>query len=389
MCIISPLSSPPYFRALIETIVDLKSDAYMDLLEIIAYGSSKSRLAALSILAAFYPRAIGHLSVADPLPRLDSKQSEAVEVSPWTHPARGNVVVATPRGQKNKGRDDAHVFVPWKYAGGSAQCLECGKLVEGFGLRCITGHHDPVHFNCLNTKDASFMSHYVTDTGMNRIAAPRFSYIPAELNGQRMGQKSASESRFMPTFFEVANHAYRLVNCFTLMICFCCRKPLWGTTAQGYKCNKCFKFAHWTCLQSLARTPHEDASRCVPADSSPVKEISIDWTDLRKDFLAHFKPIVMNESQLKNRTHEDVLIFYTQLWIQLHLLEYGIAAGTILVNQSGPLRIAAATESMDNFELHYLVQLYEAYIAQAVSLYFCRQASSIFTVLISPLPWPA
>lgn len=71
-----PLSSPllaTVFRihSLIDLIVARKPDLPLDLLQIVAHGSSTARFGALSLLSTFWPKTMGHLDVGKAFPSFE------------------------------------------------------------------------------------------------------------------------------------------------------------------------------------------------------------------------------------------------------------------------------------------------------------------------------
>ncbi|KAJ3564293.1 hypothetical protein NP233_g8386 [Leucocoprinus birnbaumii] len=60
------LKSIYYLRGLLQTIVELKVDAHLDLLQVIAYHTPRARKFAASLLSSFWPRSVGHVLVSQP-----------------------------------------------------------------------------------------------------------------------------------------------------------------------------------------------------------------------------------------------------------------------------------------------------------------------------------
>ncbi|KAL8281141.1 hypothetical protein RQP46_006499 [Phenoliferia psychrophenolica] len=371
---ISPLRSSMAtlyrLHKMIESLVVLKPDLYLDLLDTVAYGSSADRRAALSILTSFWPKALGQPSIAQPFPpvsyrddvyrletqtmRLPSRASEHVaHLVPWRFDCQGS--------HEESSRPASATFASdglSSSAGDDAQpCIECGLPVVGFGLLSLSGPYEALHLRCHNSPEGSFIAHYVTPNNTNRIAAPRFSVVPAPRRaGLVPAQVPAEEKSMPPISIRVDSHRFRLVSIFTLVPCFVCRMPLWGATAQGYKCASCRQFAHHKCLTDPNISPFPP---CEVHESTPIEHITIDHKVLRRDFLAFYRDVVFDEKRLAAMSYEEVSVFHMVLWTQQQLLDAGVAGGTIVVQQTGPTK--QAREAIDPFELHWLAQLYGAY----------------------------
>jgi hypothetical protein len=62
-----------FYQAL-EFMISQKTDIYLDLLDIISYGSSEVRTRATQILFHYYGRTLGHISIAEPLPKIGYRE---------------------------------------------------------------------------------------------------------------------------------------------------------------------------------------------------------------------------------------------------------------------------------------------------------------------------
>ena|SRR3984885_6595215 len=162
---------------LYELIIDTKFDAYLDLLQIVAYHSSDARYSAMTLLANYWPEATGHLTVTRPLPlwRNGNRKRMEVPISPLEHE-----------------------FVPWRFPASrkratfgdadpsaSENCQACGNHLYGFGLRC-TLCPCIVHLNCYDSPSGSFLSQYPPNTegGTHRVAVTRFSRLLTRRRGE-------------------------------------------------------------------------------------------------------------------------------------------------------------------------------------------------------------
>lgn len=207
-------------------------------------------------------------------------------------------------------------------------CHDCGQLVIGFGLRCSTGHHSPIHLECLNTTDGCLASTYQTAKGTSKLSLMRFSVIQPS---RRSGSTTARN---------VGRHLFRLINLFTLTTCCVCKRPTWGILAQAFKCDQCGLVAHRGCLEG-------QLGPCRREEEKSAADVTIDAATLRSTWLTQSRDLLLDETMLNGSTFEEVAVLYSIAWIQLRLLESGIAAGTIVVEGTLP-----------DFELHFVVELY-------------------------------
>lgn len=165
---------------LFQLIVDMKTDAYLDLLQVVAYHSSAARYGAISILVTFWPEAVGHVTASQPLP----------------------ITLYKPQQSLDSGHPFEHQFVPWRFPAAIRRatnlfvgevdhsqhfsCHACGESIHGFGLWCILCPCT-VHFNCYDSPDGSFLSQYplASDPDTHRVAVTRFSRIQPFRRGTR------------------------------------------------------------------------------------------------------------------------------------------------------------------------------------------------------------
>ncbi len=210
-------------RHMLDMIVDLRPDASLNVLETIAYHTSKSRSTALSVLYSYWPRALGHCSITRPF---ESLADADASLSRYSH---------------------AHQFVLWRFAepymqsfsDGSIlrECRSCLKHIVGLGLfcpLCICA----VHFDCYDYPDGNLLVEYPVelDTGTQKVAVHRFCHV----------QPPTSDHK--STVQRILGHIFRVVNMFTLSNCFVCKSPLWGCHSQGLKCDNCNHFVHAQCM---------------------------------------------------------------------------------------------------------------------------------------------
>lgn len=320
---------------------EYKPDTSIDLLQVIAYHTGQTRHHAIALLLTYWPKSFGHLSIAKPFPILT--HTETLEKT-------GLVRV-----RQHEVHPHFHQFMPWHFnpIPGSAlfegssnhDCHSCLKQISDFGLLC------PfclcaVHFNCYDPPDGNHLSHYpsLDDASTQRVAVHRYSHVHPERSG------------FESAVFRKGQHAFRLVNIFTLSLCGICRLPLWGYIAQGYRCGACNQYAHASCLNgdALGQLPSCHAE----PDTS---RITVNWSDLRASFISFYQEVLLQEEEILRCTFEELSVFWSVMWVQLQLLKYGIASGSIIVVRDRSTSLDSQT-GVDNFELQHLEKLYHAYL---------------------------
>ncbi|THU91128.1 hypothetical protein K435DRAFT_727522 [Dendrothele bispora CBS 962.96] len=301
---------------LLNTIVDLKFDAYLDVLEVMAYHTPKARHSAATLLRTHWPKAVGHVVISKSTTSPGSVREDGTQ-NPYSHQ-----------------------FVPWHFAldgtGESSQCQACTKPVAGFGLLCpfcMCG----VHLDCYDYPEGNSVINYSPSSNpdTSRVAIRRFSHI---LDPRTEGNVVFGRKR---------GHNFRYVNIFTLCVCLACRKPLWGCQMQGLRCTKCLQFFHHSCAL--------DASERCGAIAIDSGCTAIEWTTLR-DSYAHAYPelVEFTRKDVENSSYEDISVLYSFLWTQLQIILSGIAFGSIVVTKNG--KNATDTKAIvASFELHRLL----------------------------------
>jgi hypothetical protein len=285
-------------RHMFDMIVDLRPDASLNVLETIAYHTPKARSAALSLLSSYWPRALGHCSITKPF---ESLADADVSLSHHLH---------------------AHQFVLWRFTESSTQllfdgsilreCRSCLKHIVGFGLfcpLCICA----VHFDCYDYPDGNLLVEYPIelDSGTQKVAVHRFCHVPPQTSGHKS-----------PVQY-ILGHAFRVINIFTLSICFICKSPLWGCHSQGLKCDNCHHFVHAEC------TAEQALPQCLTAPLTSAHTI-ISPHNLRNSFDSHFKGLLgLDRDSI--RQHEEIIICSDIIWSQLQILDNGLALGTISI----------------------------------------------------------
>lgn len=324
---------------LLDLIVNTKLDAYLDILQIVAYHTSKARYAAVSILSTFWPKAVGHVVVSKPFTFSSYVNSLSNSHIPEDHPF-------------------AHQFLPWRFPsqstrlgfGGISQhdCRVCTRPIRGFGLLCHLCMC-AVHFDCYDDPDGSHLLQYsmMSDLNVQRVAMYRFSPILLDHWGMELRTIRRHQ------------HFFRLVNLFTLCLCFVCREPLWGCTAQGLKCTSCLQFVHSSCLSDAS------VSNLPPCGTTKVNSdlVNIDWVKLRSSCLDFYRDIPLTNEELALRSYEEITIFHAILWTQSQIIMSGVALGSIVVMQKGKNNTHATEHRLDEFDLHRAIRFCETLLA--------------------------
>lgn len=95
--------------------------------------------------------------------------------------------------------------------------------------------------------------------------------------------------------------------------------------------------------------------------------MTISHAALRTSFAEHFQDLILSEAELEQCTHEEISILHGILWLQLQILENGVALGSIVVPDTN-IELEYDDDDdrkMEEFELHQLVRSYETYLVQA------------------------
>lgn len=286
-------------RHLLDMIIDMRPDASLNILDVVAYHTPKARSTALGLLYFYWPRAIGHCFLTRPFESLaDSNTPPSYD-------------------------PHAHQFVLWRFTEPSVpspfdgnilrECRSCLKQISGLGLfcpLCVCA----VHFDCYDYPNGNLVIQYPIelDPSTQKVAVHRFCHVQLQTSDQRS------------TVQRISGHTFRAVNMFTLALCFLCKLPLWGCHSQGLKCDTCNHFVHVQCT-----TPSSDITQCL---STPLTSthIIVSLHDLRYSFDNHFTGL-LGLSPDSLMSHEEKLIFSDILWVQLQILNTGLELGSIIV----------------------------------------------------------
>lgn len=330
---IDTTSLPPTYSLcrLLDTIISSKPDSYLDVLEVIAYHVPQSRRAALTLLATFWPRALGHVVLSKPLRVLQGEP-------PWTG--------SMPDPPLQSSTSCAHDFVPWRFRqsqrpsifdeAGSSSCQSCASPIMGFGLLCC-GCMCAVHFECYDYPEGNVHHQcaVASDSGTRKLAVHRFCLIPSSKRDTDLINVKR------------AQHIFRRVNLFTLPICFHCFLPIWGS--QAFHCTSCKLFVHITCFDG-------PFAICGSVDISSV-HMAVSLDSISRTFADYYGDLFLSSEDLGKRSFEDISVSSAMLWTQLQIYNNGLALGSfVLASDSNE-------DPAKGFELQFLVELYEAYLS--------------------------
>jgi hypothetical protein len=334
------------FHSTLLTIVRLKEDAYTDMVDVVAFDSLTSRRAAIEALTTFWPKAFGHLILAKPLAIMS--YSECLRVS--TFPPQPSL-------------PETHEFILWRFSSTSAtspgpnprqtnrlviNCSVCTKPITGIGLYCpcctLTVHTG----KCYDHEGGIDILRYeAKEDQIEKISTIRYSRrLP-----QRLGIEQATMRR--------GRHHFEQVHLFSLVLCFLCRRPLWGCYNQGLRCSTCLHYAHAGCLERIKDLP---TCRKTPFQ---WKHVIIQREALQKSWSEYYDPLIWGEGELFDRSYEEVSIAYGIFWMELELFTAGISAGSIVVEQTVTRSSTGRSNDRvaENFGLHYCVALYFAQLS--------------------------
>ncbi|KAL1755905.1 hypothetical protein FB107DRAFT_212573 [Schizophyllum commune] len=330
-------------------IVEIKLDAYLDILSVVAYHTPRARRAAVHAMLSLWGRAMGHLTISRPEPVAGAPDDANAFL--LDHPY-------------------AHHFAPWRFSG--RECHACHQAIDGFGVFCALCHCS-VHFDCYDHPRGTHLCQYslAGDAGRTKVAMYRFCDV---LSGSHAVE---------PYAVQVRRHTFRYANLFTLCLCFVCRRPLWGCVAQGLRCVSCAQFAHADCILNSSR---EDILQCrkFRVDST---FIHIDIAELRASCLDFYGGILtMDDGALNLCGYEEVSVFYGHLWSQLQILDRGIGMGTIVVESNG--KTIDRADPRLSFELHTMVGLCQS-LLESRGLPVSESLSDFFQENHASMPSPA
>ncbi|EIN07352.1 hypothetical protein PUNSTDRAFT_144852 [Punctularia strigosozonata HHB-11173 SS5] len=112
--------------------------------------------------------------------------------------------------------------------------------------------------------------------------------------------------------------------------------------------------ARFGSLSLLSRYWPKSLGHTFPLDAS---HITIEYDVLRHSFVRSHKGLLLTKADLEQRTFEEISVLHAVLWLEMHILDHGTAQSSVAVCRHG-----TRLDKLDEFELHYCVRLYEAYL---------------------------
>lgn len=322
------LQSIEHLQELLHTIADMKIDAYLDLLQLIGHHTPKARKSAALLLSSFWPQSVGHVLISQP-PGSDFFR----QLAHLTDEVK------------------EHRFFPWQFfhrhnwfsPGDISQhdCDICQKAIHGFGLLCpycICA----VHFDCYDLPSGSSLVQYANalDPHVQRIAMFRFSRI---LSGPTNPYQPLSTP-------ENQLHHFQAINLFTLSPCSSCQQPLWGCSSQALLCKFCLLLIHPHCF-------NDTISKTCGSVLIDYNSLMLPFAILRKSCLEYYREILsLSRKGLAERSYEEISIFRDTLSTQLHILNQGLALGTVIVTHEEEDLESVDSLGVKQFELHHMIE---------------------------------
>ncbi|ORY98687.1 hypothetical protein BCR43DRAFT_436798 [Syncephalastrum racemosum] len=415
------------FHRGLKYIIQEKPDVYLDLLDVISYGSPETRFRACQILFTYYHVSTGHVVVAEALPILGYQEEiEALDRArhdqefeqerqhrqrQQTDPTFLETMMGTnpPDSADEEAADvDQHVWYPHLFPEhnhnqadelviqvqrlstgvqafnavvhddmNGAYCKECFKIVKGYGLRCYHCKCS-VHYTCMANNDLDIML-YVKQGGIQKVVSPQFCHVvrhdrfDVECNpGLRMAH--------FPPWLDLRGHKFSLVNLYTLMLCASCRLPLWGICQQGYRCTTCNRFVHPECLAAAEREQGFNHALSTIQDCQPYKPLlevdtKIELEALCRELRDFYGDLLtLDQNDLKERSYEEVSAILNVLLIQERILHCGISAGCLLIDADtdDPLHTSQPSSTASSGSARSPTPSVCPYIQQAIDA--CSQA---------------
>ncbi|KAI6099878.1 hypothetical protein EDD16DRAFT_1889071 [Pisolithus croceorrhizus] len=123
--------------------------------------------------------------------------------------------------------------------------------------------------------------------------------------------------------------------------------PVFSYAEQGR-----FLFAHFSCVSSAA-SEHPSCGS-IKLDST---HMTVSLSRLRQSFTDFYGDIFLSSDDLGKRTYEEISVSSSALWTQLQIYNNGLALGSFSISKED------TNVGDGDFELPYLVELYEAYLS--------------------------
>ncbi|BEJ14085.1 hypothetical protein CspHIS471_0312590 [Cutaneotrichosporon sp. HIS471] len=288
---------------LLSLIFSAKPDAALDLIEIIAHGPIQSRSRGLDLLASFYPECVGHNKIA----RRPALATHGAHMAKWES------------GQEHVlGQDDTedHSYIPWRV-----------RKDEH-----ILYQEETYQYNVIVQAPGQ------AQPSKTEVVHIQFSKCIPRLDEKVLGGGD-TRGTVDSTIRRVGQHNFRLVNLFNITLCAECHEPLWGATAQGYACmGACQRFYHVACADSMAKdrrgscrpgfeiyaNPHNPPSHRDPFSASAA--------DVRASSRKAADRLYRDPERLGGASYDEVAVLHSHVWMQLEILNRGIASGSLRIH---------------------------------------------------------
>lgn len=319
---------------LISLILSAKPDAALDLLEIIAHGPMQARARGLDILATFYPECVGHNVIAR-RPALATYQAHRAK---WES------------GQERVLGEDAnegHTYIPWRASEDHPiNCAGCHQPCTGFCVQC-TLCYNVKHAGCLQLyQEETFQYNVIVQPqGQGKQSKTEVVHVQFSKCAPRLDEKvldgGYTRGTVDSTIRRVGQHLFHLVNIFNITLCAECHEPLWGATAQGYACmGVCQRFFHVACADAMAKRgggfgfcrPGFEIMANPNNPPSGRDPFSAAAADVRASFQRAADSLYSDPERLGSAGYDEVAVLYSNLWVQLEILNNGIASGSIRIH---------------------------------------------------------
>lgn len=314
----------PMATSLFTRLMAVKPDLQSDLMSIVAYRHGSTRHRAASVILELWPHAIGHQSEAEELRgfiNVDSVSHQHHFCGWYFGPV------------EDKGR-----IFPQYVIG---KCNVCSStIIEDYGLFCPSCI-GAVHLQCydypLGCHEASITAS--DDAHTRKLAMHRYCELPSRNNSLQRKDAVVQE-----------HHFFTDVNIFTLTLCLSCHQPIWSTEESAVKCKTCHRFAHSSCCRNIN-------SATIAACNPSLPEPTISWSNLRASFMKTFKDLVLNPSNIMDKSFEEISLIRSIFWLQNQALEHGINMSALQI-----------TGDRDPFELHRTLEICQAYATPEMAL---------------------
>lgn len=415
------------FHKALRFMIQHKPDLYLDILQIIAYSMDDVKFRACQVLFHYYFVSLGHLVIAEPLPKLgvtdeiatldkirlvqqqramgfshgsggyqDLPTSSSSSDLPTLHTTGINRKYDPAALRRGAADDDEgpmdeeheannHVWYPHMFTASATPsresstsslstapvhpshddtyCSGCNTLISGFGLRCYQCKRS-VHYQCYNyclTNDDLDIMLYVKEGGIQKVVSPQFCHVPIQPRFADItaGHEYQWDKSNRSPKVHLLGHQFHLVNLYTLLLCACCRMPLFGISQQGYRCSICNRFVHPACLDKSEHEggfhhPLSTVQDCQPYRPLLESDTRISSQELSTSLVRFYGDMVpITREDMVGRSYEEVGTMLSVLVLQENILRYGISAGCLLVdyvpsnNDDDPLLSQAQTSSDD------------------------------------------